>query len=379
MPTIVTWKQIRECIQTQNFGHLPELLKELKNFPMQEWHSCVHTLLDLDTTDATEKDEAIRLLLNWGDEQSWFYLLEQATRHVGEDERFEQEEWMTAVPEQKQENVDAHKRDTCQDPCPDLLMKRDLWPENAGYQVAMALLKEHPQLSITILRDKRNIYRHAAQKNASPIIVLAAEVAKAHGFDFKTVMNTPDGSNRNSMGWAVLEGHAVVVRVLLKVFPEIQITKDVLLLAITQLQTVITRILAKHRPKLIDVATIFKAIDVGHFEVWECLLDQMIYATGYEGRKIEEFLEKTNILHHAVAKRQLGIVKRLVERYPSLAVQFDEKGHSVLWYNRSHEGESRTETQDKIREIILPEVIRLQSVPRDIRRILRDDGEQNTS
>jgi len=258
-------------------------------------------------------------------------------------------------------------------------MKRDLWPENAGYLVARALLKEHPRLSVTILRDKRNIYRHAAQKNASPIIVLAAEVAKTHGFDFKTVMNTPDGSNRNSMGWAVREGHAVVVRVLFKVFPEIQITKDVLLWATAQFQTVITRILAKHRPKLVDVATILKAIDVGHFEVWECLLDQMIHATGYEGSKIDSFLEKTNILHYAVARRQLGVVKTLVERYPSLAVQSNEKGRSVLWYNRSREGESRTETQDKIREIILPEVIRLKSVPQDIRKILKDDGEHNTS
>jgi len=385
MRTIVTYKHVLDCISRSKHFELPCLLPDLKNFPPQEWHDCIRRVQQADSP-SPENDESLRLLLNWGAENNWFQLLEQATAHVGEDTRFETDGWMKMVDEENREVCNGEKNmlSVSQHKYSSKYPNRELWCENSGYNVAAALFEEHPELSVKVVSGtKRSIYHSAAQKNASAILILAADVAQDNRLDNHDAINSRDGAKRTPLAWAVLYSHPRVVRTLFHIFPDLRVTESDLLQAINSQQKDIVTPLSEHRPRLININMVRRAmkvpdVKIPDFNIWKTLLRVLIKARPRADQKQsdEQFMEGTDLLHYAVQGRRLEMVQDLVKRFPTLTVQLPNGGHTVLWYNTSKNGEPRTAIQDEIRQFIVPVVIGLKSSVEDIRTFIGDDGKR---
>jgi ankyrin repeat protein len=389
MPTLVTYKHVLEYISQGKFSELPCLLRDLKNFPPQEWHDCIRRVQSL-PTPRPENDKSVRLLLNWGAENNWFQLLEQATAYVGEDTRFETDGWMKMIDEGNREvsNSDKNMLSVSQHKYSSKYPNKELWWENSGYNVAAALFEEHPELSVKVVSGtKRSIYHLAAQKNASAILILAADVAQEKRLDNHNAINSRDGAKRTPLAWAVLYNNPGVVRTLFQIFPDLNVTESDVLQAINYQQKDIVTCLSEHRPYLININMVRRAMKVSDvktpdFNIWKTLVRVLIKSRPQADQKQsdEQFMELTDLLHFAVQERRLEMVQDLVEQFPTLTVQRDHypnSGHTVLWYNTSKNDEPRTAIQDKIRQLIVPVVIGLKSSVEDIRTFIRDDGKES--
>jgi hypothetical protein len=378
MAPVISAEDVVECTQSRSYNKLPIMLQKLRSFPLDKWSLCIQTVLGWKSTEDEERENALGLLLDWGDDpEKWFLLLRNATRAVGGDDRFEAEAWMKI----DLNALDAAANDGEKAPRSLLTMQQELWKESSEYHIAQKILERHPELTTYWSESrKRSIYHEAAKLNAPAILILAESVARKAGntSGVKSLLESLDGGKKTPMAWAIHQSSPIVVEALFYIYPEIRVTGDTFRAAITARQNRTVHIMAYHRPELITMDRICEMIDTVEdespddpsFITWK----KLFLRRGIGAQPDKAALPSFSLLHYAVERQHVRIVETLLQECPTMATQRDKYGRPVLWYNKTEPGKERTEAQETIRDLVATQII--MQLPRldDIRVLIADDG-----
>ena len=343
------WSVIQDCSKHEDEESLCRLLEEYRaaghpKFTARIW------LTTFEKVAATVKNEHWRqnrthLLLKYFDSRQRLELLHGAIDQIKAEAEAEAEgETSFSLPEQEGDLYFVIRQIIQVDP-------ELAFEPSSGKQPAFMIVSSQGAVSLVnfVLENLRGL-----SERTYP---LSVEERKEYLF---TKLKVPDRAANTSLALAVEEGHADIVKVLLKADKRLAgreyLSHDHIKEAVRKCEIDIMKMVQAARPELAQELPelIVQYGETSYKDMWTEMAPLF-----------EKSLHGTDILHHAVERGKVDVIEWLVARFQVMVGQRDKDGKIALSYNTD------LKTKEKIRALIVPHIVRL-CTPMHMKTLLRE-------